>query len=102
MNSQHIKNLVILLKDTLPDMKFFLIDPNTMTEAEISITIQEAEECNNKFKDYLEEIFKQIHNDNIGSNIERYFEDAENYCGFSFYILAKLKTRIKKYFNSVE
>jgi len=99
MNSKEIDELKNEIESADPSMKLFVLDPNTMTEAELAEQFNKAKEANDQFQIELEAMFKQIHNDNIGAPIERYYEDAENICGDSLYLLAKIKSRIKKHFD---
>ena len=99
MNKINVYELKKILEQNIPNMTFTVIDPNTMTEAEIKNTLDDLKERSEKFNDNIETIFKQIHNDNVGAQIERYYEDAENYFSDCQYILNKLKKRIKKYFD---
>ena len=99
MKKINVYELKKILEQNISNVNFTVIDPNTMTEAEIKNTLNDLKERSEKFNNNIEIIFKQIHNDNVGAQIERYYEDAENYFGDCQYILNKLKKRIKKYFD---
>lgn len=99
MGKIDVKALVNVLKDGMPGVEFTILDPSTETEAEIQMKLEELRVKAEKFRETLDACFKQIHNDNIGAPIERYYEDAENYFADDIYFLGKIKQRIKQYFD---
>ena len=99
MNNDKAKEILLALNRGIAGAKFYMIDPTTMNSTEIAIAFQELERNETEFRKKLEAIFKEIHNDNIGAPIERYYEDAENYFANKPYVLNKLKQRIKTYFE---
>lgn len=94
-----LQKLKSIIEAANPGVQLTILDPNTMTQAEMSVKLEELRVKNQQYIELLDSIFKQIHNDNIGAPIERYYEDAENICNGDVYFFNKLKKRIKKYFE---